>query len=194
MIRLACLLLASLNAWSPVSAQESPIHDELRTLRDKLFAAYESRNIDELLHYVHPEVVATWQNGTRVRGHAEVRNFIDEMLSGKMPIVRDVKSQLTVDGLSVLHGQSTAVACGNIADQFELTSGSTLKLESQWTATVVLDQGAWKVASFHVSANLFDNPVLAAAKSWAGLLAAGTAVGGLILGWLLGRKLLPARN
>ncbi len=180
--------LIAINSSSIAIEEESPIHNELRQLRDKVFAAYESRNIDALFEHVHPQVVATWQNSTRARGHAEVRNFIDEMLSGKQPVVKDVKSTLTVDGMSVLHGESTAIACGDILDKFTLSSGTSFDLNSKWTASVVKIDGRWQIASFHVSSNLFENPILNAAKSWLITLASIGGVIGLFLGLLIGRK------
>lgn len=175
-------------------AQESPLHDELRKLRDDAFAAYEARDIDGLLQHVHPEVIATWQNGLRARGHAEVRKFIDDMLNGDQPVVKDVKSTLTVDGLSVLHGDTTAVACGDILDEFALTSGSTFALNSKWTASLVKTDSRWQVASFHVSSNIFDNPILGMAQTW--LISVASIVGtiSLIVGLIAGRMLLRPKS
>lgn len=168
-------------------AQESPLHDELRKVRDDAFAAFEARDIDALLQHVHPQVIATWQNGFRARGHAEVRKFIDDMLNGDQPVVKDVKSTLTVDGLSVLHGDETAVACGDIIDKFALTSGSTFALNSKWTATLVKLDGRWQVASFHVSSNIFDNPILGMAQSWLVIVSAIVGAITLIVGLIVGR-------
>jgi ketosteroid isomerase-like protein len=184
------VLLSAISRSSIGMAQESPIHDELRKVRDELFAAYEARDIDALLQRVHPEVVATWQNSFRARGHSEVRKFIDDMLSGKQPVVKDVKSTLTVDGLSVLHGDTTAVACGDILDQFSLTSGSAFELNSKWTASMVKSDGRWQVASFHVSSNIFDNPILGMAQSWLVTVAAIVGVISLMVGLIVGRTLL----
>ena len=169
--------------------EESPVHAELRELRDRIFASYEARDLDALLKDVHPEVIATWQNGFRARGHNDIRTFYKEMLGGDKPIVRDVKSKLTVDGLSVLHGDQTAVACGNLVDQFDLTSGSKLDMESKWTATVVKQEGRWLVASFHVSVSVFDNPVMSAMQSWLTKCIYGAAVIAAIVGGVIGFKM-----
>jgi ketosteroid isomerase-like protein len=168
---------------------ESPVHEELRKLRDRIFASYEARDLEALLRDVHPEVIATWQNGFRARGHEDVRTFYKEMLSGDKPVVRDVKSKLTVDGLSVLLGDNTAVACGNLADQFDLTSGSQLNMDSKWTATVVKQGDRWVVASFHVSASVFDNPVLSAVQSWLTNCIFGAAAIAAVVGGVVGFKM-----
>lgn len=140
-------------------------HDELTELRTQLMNAYERRDFEAILTYVHPEVIVTWQNGARARGKEEVRKFYDEMMNGNNRIVRDVKTQLTVDGLSVLHGDNNAVACGNMTDDFDLMSGSKFQLKSLWTASITKQGDKWLVTSFHVSSNIFDNPILQTATS-----------------------------
>jgi hypothetical protein len=66
-------------------------------------------------------------------------------------------------------------------------------MDSRFTATIARRGDVWKVSSFHVSVNAFDNPILgfAAKKAggWALLLGllAGLAVG-TIVGLLIQRR------
>ena len=168
-------------------AAQAAIHDSLRELRDRMFAAYEKRDMDALLKDVGPDVVITWQNGDRNVGHDEFRAFYQRMMSPENGIVKEISSKFEVDGLSFLYGDDTAVARGTQADTFTLNDGSHFTLNSKWTATVVKQYDAWKVVSFHVSANIFDNPILDVTKGW--LLKAGVAGGvvGLIIGLVIGR-------
>jgi ketosteroid isomerase-like protein len=168
------------------NANES-IHAELRELRDRMFAAYQQRDMDLLLKDVATDVVITWQNADRNEGHAEFLGFYNKMMNGDSKIVKDISSTLEVDGLSVLYGDDTAVARGTLADHFVLANGSDFTLDSKWTATVVKQGDSWKVASFHVSASIFDNPILAVANGW--LMKTGLIAGivGLVIGLLIGR-------
>ncbi len=194
-----CLFVFGLCCVCPVFAQDEAssadtdaaateaVHEQLRALRDRMFDAYEQRDIDKLLQDVAPDVVITWQNGDRNEGHAEFREFYDRMMKGDNSVVKDVSSKFEVDDLSVLYGDDTAVARGSQEDQFELNDGSKFTLLSRWTATVVKQDEQWKVASFHVSSNIFDNPILSTATGW--LMKVGLIGGlvGLILGLGLGR-------
>jgi uncharacterized protein (TIGR02246 family) len=164
------------------NATENPAHTELRTLRDALLEAYEKRDVDGLLKHVHKDVVITWQNGERNRGREGLRAFYNKMMTGENRVVADLKSKLTIDELSVLYGDDTAVAFGELDDEFKLTNGSQFKLHSRWTATAVKEDDGWVIASFHVSANLFDNPVLNAATGH--LATVGAVAGGI--GLLIG--------
>ena len=183
---------AAATATSPAtasSADTAAVHTELRRLRDEMLAAWQRRDIDALLSHVDPNVVVTWQNGEVNRGPDAIRRFYNEMLSGEASILSNLVSTLEVDDLSVLHGPDTAIAFGSIHDNFTfkrplastaaIGAGNTLALTSRWTATLVRKAGEWKLASYHVSANVFSNPVQDLAVKASGRL-------GGIVGFLIG--------
>jgi len=112
-----------------------------------------------------------------------------------------------VDDLSILHGPDTAIAFGSIHDDFTfkrplastaaIGAGNTLALTSRWTATLVRKAGAWKLASYHVSANVFSNPVQDLAVKASGRLGGivGFLIGilvALLFAWMLRRRATPA--
>lgn len=180
---------------SPAAAAEggdAAVRGELLAVREAVVRAYEARDIDGVLAHVHPDVIATWQNGFRARGRDAVRTFFNDMLTGTSRIVRDVKSRLDVDGAAIIHGDDAAIACGTLVDDFDLASGSSLHLESKWTATLVRFDGRWVIGSFHVSADIFSNAVLDAVRSWATGLAVVLGLGGLAVG--IGAGLLLRRR
>ena len=161
-------------------------------LRERMFAAYENRDLDGLLADCADEIIITWQNGERNVGHQEFRDFYKSMMSGDNAIVEDISSEFSVDDASILYGDNTAVARGTVNDRFILASGSEFLLKSKWTATLVKIQGEWKIASFHVSASIFENPILDAAKGSLFTVGAIAAACGLLVGivaaWLLRKR------
>jgi uncharacterized protein (TIGR02246 family) len=186
---------------TPSSQTPSPevaaVHDQLRAVRDAIMDAWHRRDIDGVLSHVDPDVVVTWQNGEVNRGPQAIRAFYEKMLHGEDSVLSDIESTLKVDTLSILHGENTAIAYGSIHDQFSFRhplaatlagAPKTLSLDSRWTATLVRKAGEWKLASYHVSANLFSNPVtdvvVTGAERISGLtgFAAGVVVM-LLLGW-----------
>ena len=179
--------VSTVEAAIPDQAAQEAIYKELRALRERMFAAYEKRDMDALLNDVAPDVVITWQNMDRNVGHEEFREFYDRMMNSDNGVVKNISSTFEVDGVSFLYGDDTAVARGTQADTFTLNDGSHFTLNSKWTATVVRQNDGWKVASFHVSSNIFDNPILDVAKGW--LMKAGIAGGliGLFVGLIIGR-------
>ena len=161
---------------APVAPVEDPIHQQLRETRKDIIAAIESRDLDRMLTYVHPDVVVTWQNGETTHGIAELRSFYDRL--GKDAFVSfEVPHQ--ADRLSIIHGGDTAISAGQVVANYHLL-GRDYEFTSRWTATLVRQDGEWLVAAYHVSLNALDNPILDTAKSFlwiAGLI--GIFVGGV---------------
>lgn len=196
-MRVASVIVISISlSWAAATGQDSEtvidnngadeqIHKELKELRNRMFAAYETRDLDGLLADCAENIVITWQNGERNVGHQEFRDFYNEMMSGDNAIVEDISSEFVVDDTSILYGDKTAVARGTVDDRFVLANGSEFLLKSKWTATVVKVDGTWKVASFHVSASIFDNPILDAAKGSLVTVGVIAAICGVLLGFII---------
>ena len=184
---LAVLLIGA--GLSDVRAQpaEDPAHAQLRALRDDLLDAVNKRDMDRVLRHLHPDVVVTWQNAEVSRRPEGVRAYLSRMLEGPNSIVRSFNTSVSIEELTILHGGDAGIVFGSSRDVLELRAGRSVELNSRWTATVVLVAGTWKIAGFHSSTNLFDNPLLNAAKRWLALVGAIAAVAGLGIGFLVGR-------
>lgn len=203
---LVCLLLMSLRGLhaqepapdSAAAAKEDPAHEELREFRKQVVKAIADNDIDSLLTHLTDNVVVTWQNAEISRGPEEVRKYYDRMMKGPNAIVKSLSSNPVPDQLTNLFGD-TGVAHGGSDDHFVLTDGSEFTIHTVWSATVVKEDGGWKIASFHASTNMFDNAVLwlivRKAAIWVG---AASLVLGLVLGalfmWLTRRQRKPAHG
>lgn len=169
-------------AASAIGSDESS-HDELRALRVSLTEALKKGDVDAQLAYVHKNIVATWQNNRVVRGHDGLRTFLDEINAQNKEVFRGYKVEPQVDELTILYGGDTGIAFGKSMPQYHYL-GMDFELENRWTATLVKENGDWKIAAYHVSANVVDNPVLNVAKQsayWVGgiCLVMGMVVGGI---------------
>jgi hypothetical protein len=73
-------------------------------------------------------------------------------------------------------------------DRFVLTDGGEMAFNSKFTATIARRGQVWKVTSFHLSVNAFDNAILHYAvrkiAMWTTLIALPA---GLLIGFLVGR-------
>jgi hypothetical protein len=138
--------------------------------------------------------VITWQNGEVCRGPQAVRAYYDKMMTGPEKRVEKVSADPKVDDRHV-YGD-WAVSWGRMNDHFVLTDGSQLSLDSRFTATIAKRGDVWKVSSFHVSVNAFENPILGMAAKKAGSwgLMVGILAGivlGLVVGLMMGRRRAP---
>lgn len=168
------LLLAAALFWAPASAAEDPAHNELRAVRDAVVAAVNAGDVEGIAKHLHAKAVFTAMNAETAVGPEGVRAYFAKMMTGPSRVVESINVSVEVDDLSALHGGSTAVAAGGANGRYSLRAGPTFSINQRWTATLVKEGGRWQVAALHASANVFDNPLLAAAKKSA-LWAAGAA-------------------
>jgi ketosteroid isomerase-like protein len=184
MLLLICGGLAGAAPGVEAAAAEDPAHNELRTLRMELIGAITKGDLDAVLRHVHTNVVVTWQNNELCRGHPGLRDFFQR--TGKEAF-KGYRVPPTPDELTILHGADTGVSFGSTVAQYKLL-GKDYELKSRWTATVVKEDGRWLLASYHISMNVLNNPLLDGAKQalyWAG---AGALAVGLLAGFLLGKR------
>ncbi len=179
-----CGWLACATAWHRASAAEDPAHNELRALRTEVIESIAKGDIERVMRHVHTNVVITWQNGEVCRGHQGLRDFFNRM--GK-DVFKGYKVPPTPDELTILHGGDTGVSFGETVAAYRLL-GKEIELKSRWTATLVKQEGHWLLAGYHVSMNVLDNPILAAAKGSLVWAAATALVVGLVAGVVLGKR------
>lgn len=173
-------------AQAPPPGDEAT-HNELRALRDGLIDALNKGDFERQLTYLHPNVVMTAPNNEVSRGREGVRAYWAKMMTGPRRVVESFRCEVEVDELTILYGGDTGISFGSALQHFKLTSGLKLDVRTRWTATLVKEQNRWLIASLHVSANLFDNPLLTTAKHtayWAGGL---SLIAGLVIGLVLGK-------
>jgi ketosteroid isomerase-like protein len=188
------LLLALQSHGQAMAAQEDPAHDELRGLLKEFIAVYNSGEYDKLISYFTDNVVITWQNAHVDKSPQEVKAFCEMMTRGPNRRVEQSTIAPEADALSLLYNDGrTAVAYGHSNDHFKLRDGTEFDQYTRWSSTLVKQNGKWKVAGVHISANMFDNPVLTLAVRATALWAGGTsAAAGMIIGflisWLVSRR------
>ncbi len=146
--------------------KEAPVHAKLRELRAGVVKAVNAQKIDDLMEYLHPNIVAVWQDGTISRGHKGVKEYYEKHLGGPdSTLVSYTIDEPKIPELSIPYGDNTAISWGTMTSHFKFRSGRTFDLNGPWSVTMVNDKGKWQIASVHASAPLFDNPLLTAASN-----------------------------
>jgi ketosteroid isomerase-like protein len=179
-------------APAQVAATDTEADQAITKLREGLVDSFNKGDMDRLLSYLDTNAVVTWQNGEVCEGPAAVKAYYERMMKGDHPVVSKVTADPKVLGRHVQG--DWAVSWGSLNDQFVLTDGRELPLNSRFTATVVKRGDRWLVLAFHVSVNAFDNPIMALAIKKI-LMIAG--IGGLVIGGILGAvimRMLRQRN
>lgn len=195
-----CIVLAWAGLVSPFAAQaqesdEAQIHKDLIALREEAAAALNSQDIDKLLKLVHPDVVFTApypKAGEEVRrGRQGVKAYFDEMFTGPRKRAQSMTSEIHLDDASLIYGGDTAIAWGSSRDAYQMVDGTTFVVPTRWSGTLVKADGKWLIAEFHISVNMFNNPLLEPAIRFTAWLSGGIAA---ILGLALGAGVMLLRQ
>lgn len=191
LVILAGSSIAIAQTTQPVTTTDPTV--AIGALRTELIDSFNKADLPRLLSHLDEDVVVTWQNGEVCRGPAQVKAYYDKMMTGPDRRVQSVKADPKVTDRHIYDDGKWAVSWGELNDHFTLTDGSDLAMNSRFTATIARRGDEWKVTSFHVSVNAFDNPVLrlAAKKTalWTGVVVGVIAlVVGVIAGRLIARR------
>ena len=205
LLTMALLSCLALTARRPIAAQETDpaappatdshaddeqdqavAHEQLRQLRTDVEAATASGDWQSLTPFLTSRVIVTWLDGTQSHGPAAVIAYLESKSGGPNPIVEKYTLTTEVKELSDFYGANTATAFGTATSNFVLR-GRELSISGPWSATMVRDDGQWKLAALSASVGAFDNPLLT--WTWRLVWIVGVIAGvlGLVVGWLLRR-------
>lgn len=145
-------------------------------------AALNSRNFAALAPMLTTDCYVTSVDGQSFRGPAAFKAYLDRLYASK---VKTITFRPVADDLTTFYGEDAGVCAGSSTDTYVFSDGDTRTMTSRWTATVHKENGTWKVAALHMSANVLDNPVIDAVKHRAYLLVAAAAIAGLVLGFVI---------
>jgi uncharacterized protein (TIGR02246 family) len=163
-------------------------HEALRALRNKVATAIDQQDAKTLATCLAKDFSFTTVNQKVATKPEQIQGIFDEFFKGPTSIIASLKTNPEADGLTRFLDDHTGIATGTSKDTYVLKSGKTVVLNERWSATVVKEGGEWKVASAHVGVDLLDNPLLAAAAGFWKLTALVALVGGLLVGFLAGRR------
>lgn len=180
---------------APAPVDEEAIHDALRALKkgaeetfNRLGSTGDRKELESLLDYVHEDIILLPMNGSQVVGKRGIVDYFERTMTGEDRTVKSVHHTFEVAALSKLYGGDTAVAYGTSLGIYELTGGLDLEVDTTWTATMVLEDGRWTLASFQFAPSIFDNPLVDQAKKAWVWIGSGGGLLGLLLGFFLGRR------
>jgi hypothetical protein len=179
---------------SDASQVDDLVHDQLRKLRTNVEAATAAGDWQSLTQFLTSQVIVTWLDGTQSHGPAAVVEYLESKSGGPDPIVEKFSLTTDVKELSDLYGENTATAYGTATSNFVLR-GRELSISGPWSATMVRENGQWKLAALSASVGAFDNPVLT--WTWRLVWIVGVIAGllGLVVGWFSRRpKPSSAKN
>lgn len=186
---MACVV-AVVVASSIASAQTPPIeerkadHDALRELLVKSSQALNTRNLDSMAGALYPGFTVITVDNQKLVGLDALKKYYSGLFDGPNAVLAKLETKPVADELTQFLDETTGVVYGASDDTYIFKDGDTRTMKSRWSAVVAKDGSAWKVVNVHFSVNLFDNPLLDAAKTYTWKIAIIAGVAGLLVGAL----------
>ncbi|MBA2480917.1 MAG: hypothetical protein H0V44_09655 [Planctomycetes bacterium] len=186
----ACLTTPETRAGeSSIAGDREADHQQLRSLLVEMTTALNSADIAKLEGCLASKFDITFADQSHLTDVTALKAYDARIRQEKR--VNAMVFAPVADAPTRFLGADAGVCTGTSTDTFTGDDGSTFILTSRWTATVVREQGAWKLSAVHAGVNLLDNPVLAAVTSMIPKIAiasAAVAILSLVIGYLVGRR------
>jgi ketosteroid isomerase-like protein len=161
-------------------------HVALRALRDKVATAISKQDIKGLASCFAKDFAFTAVNQTVLTNEAQMQEFFDRMFRSSDALVTSLKTEPKADILTRFVDANTGVCYGSSIDTYTMKSGQEVEMNVRWSATVVKENGEWKVALAHVGTDFLNNPVLDGAKALVKKIGVGAGLGGRVAGGIIG--------
>ncbi len=193
---LLTLLLCVFGSLSAAAADENreADHAALRALRDKITQAIDRQDIKALASCFAKEFAFTAVNQTVLTNETQMQEFFDQMFHSKDALVTSMKTEPKADILTRFVDANTGVCYGSSKDTYTMKTGKVVEMNVRWSATVVKENGEWKVAIAHVGTDFLSNPVLEGVEKFTKVVGLVAGVVGLLVGLLAGRLLGRAKK
>ncbi|MBI3650084.1 MAG: DUF4440 domain-containing protein [Acidobacteria bacterium] len=170
---------------SVASGNREQDHEELRALLRTAKEAVNAKNFDALKPLFHEPFSITTVDQKVFTNFDDFKAHFATLLTGANAPLKSIVFNPEADALTEFVGDNIGLSHGTSTDTYNFSDGDTRTMTSRWTATVIKERGKWKILNLHLGANILDNPVTAAAKSYVTKVGVGAGLGGLLLGFIL---------
>ena len=163
-------------------------HQEMRQLLADVTHAINTEDIDHIRNFFAKDYIYVGADQSAVTNRTEFLAYYDKLLGGKNALLKSLnfqpkalmKTKFIQDNVGIVYGESY--------DTYVLANGHTAKVKSTWSATLLKEDGKWKVATLHNGVNFYDNPEITYFINFWKMIAFGALIVGVALGYLIKGK------
>jgi uncharacterized protein (TIGR02246 family) len=187
------LLAAGSLAAQETGASREADHTALRALMADVTQAVNNQDVDKMASCFTKDFVFTTVDQSILTNTASIKEYYDRMLRQKDSPVTNYEVVPKAAVLTVFLDANTGYCYGTSDDIYTLRrNGRKVPMTCRWTATVVKENGIWKMATAHAGVDVLNNPVLDSItlSMWRNILMAGGI--GILVG--IGVGIVAARR
>lgn len=155
-------------------------HEELRTLLVEVTDAFNKRDTAALAACLTKEFVFTTLDQQVLTSAGEIDDYYKKIFDSPDAFITDAKISPEASILTRFTDANSGYCYGINHEVYTMKDGRTVPMETHWTATVVKEEGRWKIAAAHAGVNFLDNPVIERSKKVAKKLSVIGFITGLI--------------
>jgi hypothetical protein len=160
-------------------------HEQLRALLKTAKEAVNAKNFEALKPLFHEKFSITTVDQKVFTNFDDFKAHFATLLTGTNAPLKSITFNPEADALTELVGNNIGLSHGSSTDTYVFSDGDTRTMNSRWTATLIKDNGKWKILNLHIGANILENPVTEAAKGYIYKVGLGAGIGGLLLGFII---------
>ena len=160
-------------------------HEELRLLLRSARDAANAKNFDALKPLFYEKFTITTVDQKVFTNLDDFKAYFASMFTGDKAPLKSISFNPEADALTEFIGNNIGISHGTSTDTYTFSDGDTRTMTSRWTATLIKDNGKWKILNLHFGTNLLDNPVVNTMKSSLYKVGGIAGVVGLLIGFVL---------
>lgn len=154
------LVLASVSVSAATNTGTEADHEQLRQLLQTAREAVNNDQPELLQPYLHKDYVITVMNQEVVTEEKPLKQLFHEWFKKPDAIIKSLHIEPEASILTNIYDGHFGVCYGTSADTYELSDGRKFTFDSKWTATVIKEDGQWKLIALHVGVDPIDNPLI----------------------------------
>jgi hypothetical protein len=135
-------------------------HDQLRQLLKTAQEAVNSDHPELLEAYLHKDHVITVMNQELVNQERPLKQLLHDWFKKPDAILKGLRIAPEATIETRIYGGRFGVCYGTSVDTYELSDGREFAFDSKRTATVIKENGQWKLLALHVGVDPIENPLI----------------------------------
>jgi ketosteroid isomerase-like protein len=183
---IACCVLLAGRPLSAEEASQAADHDALRKLKTDVVNAINTRDLQRVDALLHKPFMSTQISQESFTDISQLKAYFDDLFTRRVARISKITMQADPDEPAQIYTGTFAVARGGTKELYDLADGRSFTIPGRWTATVLKENGQWKLLAVHTGVNFMDNPIMTAVEKSTAYFGAGGLALGAVIGFLVG--------
>lgn len=162
-------ILISTGSGAATNTGTEADHDQLRQLLATAREAINAGQPELLVPFLHKDHIITVITQEIVNENKQIKQWYAEWFQKPDSPLQRMTTEPRASILTNIYDGKFGVCYGTSVDTYELKDGRTFKMDAKWTATVLKENGQWKLLALHVGVDPINNALIDSYRSALGL-------------------------